>query len=344
MVWMPPPDALATDHGRRANRRARRIAAGAVLGALAALIVVGVPTGRAALLTVGPSVASPPTEQPLRAPPHTCLTWQKPDAADARTVSCSQPHLFEVTGTLNLEDFGSGADFPDPALWQKLVTERCTQRATQALDDHFDPFGRFTVGAIKPSEAGWLRGDRMLRCGVQSVGRTGTLFATTGSVLEQDQSDVHPAGTCLGNDAKAVGDPVDCAGAHAIEVVGVVDLKGKFPKGYPDEAAQDRVLNTECTRLATDFSGGPAVVANKGLTLFWETLRAESWQAGSTRVDCRLGAFLPDRSGFAPVSGSVKGPVQVGKQPAPAAARNPGPAAVAAPPVTQVNSPATPPP
>jgi hypothetical protein len=344
MVPMPPYDAPVTAAGHRASRSARRIAAGALLGALIALVAVGVPTGKAALLAVAPGLAGTPSEQPLRAPVHTCLTWQKPDAADARAVSCAQPHLFEVTGTLDLQDFNVGAAFPDPARWQQLVTERCAQLTTQALADHFDPFGRFTVGAIKPSEAGWLRGDRTLRCGVQSAGRTGTLFPTTGNVLAQDQSDVHPPGTCLANDGKAVGDPADCARPHAIEVVGVVDLKGAFTKGYPDEAAQDRVLNTECTRLSKNFAGGPAVVANKGLTLFWEILRKESWQAGSTQVDCRLGAFLPDRSGFAPVTGSVKGPVQVGKQPAPAAPRNPGPAPVVEPPVTQVDTPATPPP
>ncbi|MGH3722329.1 MAG: septum formation family protein [Pseudonocardiaceae bacterium] len=322
---MAPPD---TPAGHRASRSTRRLAAGAVLGALAVLVAVGVPTGRAALLAVRPRPATTPSAQSLRAPVHTCLTWQKPDAVDARVVSCAQPHLFEVTGTPELQDFGAQAAFPDPARWQQLVTQRCTQLTTQALADHFDPFGRFTVGAIKPSEAGWVRGDRTLRCGVQSAGHTGTLFLTTGGVLGQDQADVHPPGTCLGNDGKAVGDPVDCAGPHAIEVVGVVDLAVAFPKGYPDEAAQDRVLNTECTRLAKDFSGGPAVAANKGLTLFWETLRVESWQAGSTRVDCRLGAFLPDRSGFAPVTGSVKGPVQVSKQPAPAAAHEASPAPV----------------
>lgn len=326
----------------RALGGARRIVAGAALGALAALVAIGVPTGRAALLVTEPSLATPPSAQPLRTPAHACLTWHKPDAADATVVDCLQPHLFEVTGTLDLQDFAAGATFPDPQQWRQLVTQRCGQLTTQALADHFDPAGRFTVAAIKPSEAGWLRGDRTLRCGVQSAGRTGTLFPTTGSVRTQDQSDVHQPGTCLGNDGKAIGDPVDCAGPHAIEVIGVVDLKSAFPDEYPDETAQDRVLNTECTRLAKDFAGGPAVVANKGLTLFWETLREESWRSGSTRVDCRLGAFLPDRSGFAPVTGSVQGPVQVGKQPAPAAPRNPQPAPAELPPVTDIDSPAPP--
>ncbi|MGH3787521.1 MAG: septum formation family protein [Pseudonocardiaceae bacterium] len=340
---MQAPDEAVTPGGQRARRSVGRIAAGAVLGALVALVAVGVPAGLSSPLAVGPGLDPTPSPQPLRAAAHTCLTWQKPDAADARAVNCSQPHLFEVTGTLELSDFDAQAAFPDAARWQQLVTERCTERTTQVLADRFDPFGRFTVGAIKPSEAGWVSGDRTLRCGVQSTGRTGTLFLTAGSVLAQDQSDVHPPGTCLGNDGKAVGDPVDCGGPHAIEVVGVIDLKGAFPDAYPDEATQDRVLNTECTRLAKDFAGGPAVAGNKGLTLFWETLRVESWRAGSARVDCRLGAFLPDRSGFAPVTGSVKGPVQVGKEAAPAAPRNPGPAQVAAVPPA-ADAPGTPPP
>jgi Septum formation len=338
---MSPSDAPVARAEQHASRSIRRLAAGAVLGALAALVAVGVPMGDAPLLPVVPGLVTL-TPQPLRAAVNTCLTWQKQDATDAKAVSCTQPHLFEVTGTLDLNDFGVQEPFPDPARWQQLVAQRCTERTTQALANHFDPFGRYTVGAIKPSEAGWLHGDRTLRCGVQSVGRSGMLFLTTGNVLTQDQSDVHPLGTCLGNDGKAVGDPVDCAGPHAIETVGVVDLKNAFPRDYPDDAAQDKLLNTECTKLAKDYSGGPAVVANKGLTLFWQTLRPESWQAGSTRVECRLGAFLPDRSGFAPVTGSVKGPVQIGKEPAPPAVRNPGPAPSVEPPVVQVDAPAAP--
>ena len=340
---MPPPDAPVTRAQQHANRSTRRLAAGAVLGALAVLVAVGVPTSKAALLAVAPNLPLPTTVAPLRAPAHTCLTWQRQDATDAKAVSCTQPHLFEVTATLDLQDFGANQAFPDPVQWQQLVAQRCTERTTQALNNHFDPFGRFTVGAIKPSEAGWQSGDRTLRCGVQSAGRTGMLFATTGDVLTQDQSDVHPPGTCLGNDGKSVGDPVDCGASHAIEVVGVVDLKNAFPNGYPDEAAQDMVLNTECTRLGRDYSGGPAVATNKGLTLFWETLRAQSWHAGSTRVDCRLGAFLPDRSGFAPVTGSVKGPVQIGKQPAPAAPRDTGTVPAMIPPVVQADAPPPPP-
>ncbi|MGH3943238.1 MAG: septum formation family protein [Pseudonocardiaceae bacterium] len=328
------------------SRRIRRIAAGTVLGALTALVAVAMSGwGISALLSTSEGFGASSGTQPLRAPAHTCLTWQTQDASDARQVSCEQPHLFEVTAMVDLDDLYADAPFPHPESWRPLMTERCLQRTTEALANRFDPFGRFTVGAIKPSEDSWQHGDRTLRCGVQTSGPSGALFPTIGTVVGQDQSDVHLPGTCLGIDGKAVGDPADCAGPHAIEVVGVVDLGGAFPDGYPDEAAQDGVLDVECTRLAAEFAGGPTVVAEKALTVFWETLRPESWQAGSKRVDCRLGAFLPDRSGFAPVTGSVKGPVQIGTEPAAPAPSNPGlPSPITVSPGTEAATPGPPPP
>ncbi|HEX2298022.1 MAG TPA: septum formation family protein, partial [Pseudonocardiaceae bacterium] len=339
------PGPLGPDR-RGAGVVARRVAGGAVLGAFVALLAVVLPGGVdvGAVFTGASDAAKAAGAQPLRAPVHTCLTWQQRDAADARQVSCAQPHLFEVTGTVDLTDFDPQTPFPDAARWHELVTTRCTERTSQALAGGFDPFGRFTVGAIKPSEDSWRRGDRTLRCGVQSTGRSGALFLTTGRLMTQNQSDVHPPGTCLGNDGKTVGDPVDCARPHAVEVVGVVDLVGAFPGGYPDEPAQDRVLDAECTRLAAEYARGPGVVGEKKLTVFWETLRRQSWQAGSTRVDCRLGAFLPDRSGFAPVTGSVRGPVQIGTEPAPPAPKTTGPSRLTMPPVVDAATPGPPPP
>src|SRR6476469_8038718 len=132
MASMRPHDAPVKPGGHRASRRVRRIAAGA---ALVALVAVGVPTGKAALLAIEPTLSPTPSAQSLRAPAHTCLTWQLPDAADATVVNCSAPHLFEVTGTLDLQDFDAGSAFPDPARWQQLVAQRCTELTTQALAD-----------------------------------------------------------------------------------------------------------------------------------------------------------------------------------------------------------------
>lgn len=310
------------------------MAAGAVLGALVALLAVtllggtgGSPdTGPLADSRSGPPTA-PTTPPPLQAGTGTCLTWTAVDAADAERVDCAQPHMFEVTGWVDMSSrFRPDSRFPGDEQWRELVAQRCTPLTIEYLDGRFDPFGRFSVGAIKPSEASWSRGDRELRCGLQTIGRSGTLYASTGAAATQDQSDVHEPGTCLGNDGLGIGDPVDCAKPHAVEIVGVVDLGEEFGDGFPKEDEQDRALEAECTRMAAGFAGGPDVVGEKGLTVFWETLRPESWEAGSRRVDCRLGAFLPDRSGFAPVTGSVTDDVEIGTEPAPPAPTARGPA------------------
>lgn len=321
------------DERRRRGRSTRRMAAGALLGALVALLAVtmlGRPGDGPDAGPLADSRASPPTPTTppaLQAATGTCLSWTTVDASDAQRVDCSQPHLFEVTGQVDMSDrFGPRSRFPSEEQWRELVEQRCTPITEQYLDGRFDPFGRFSVGAIKPSEASWSRGDRELRCGLQTVGRSGTLFASTGAAATQDQSDVHEPGTCLGNDGLGIGDPVDCGKPHAVEIVGVVDLGEEFGEEFPKEDEQDKVLETACTKMAADYAGGPDVVGEKGLTVFWETLRKESWEAGSRRVDCRLGAFLPDRAGFAPVTGSVTEDVEVGTEPAPPAPTSRGPA------------------
>lgn len=327
----------------------QRIAAGAVLGALLALLLatllgrgVGGP-GTGLLAEDRGDETTTTAAAPFEAPAGSCLTWTRGDASDAERVSCDQPHLFEVTGVVDLApEFGGTATFPGDETWRTLVAERCTPLSTQFLGGRFDPFGRLSVGAIKPSEGSWRSGDRTLRCGLQTVGRSGALYPTTGSAATQDQSDVHAPGTCLGLDGVGVGDPVDCAQPHAVEVVGVVDLGAAFPDGYPDEVAQDELLSQECNRLAAEYAGGPQVVGEKRLIVFSETLRPESWEAGSRRVDCRLGAFLPDRSGFAPVTGSVRGEVQIGAEPAPPLERIQGPARTTVPAVPPAPRPGPP--
>lgn len=339
---------------RRRGRSTRRMAAGALLGALVALLAVTLLGGPSDGSYTGPladsrsSPSTPTTPPALQAATGTCLTWTTVDASDAERVDCVQPHLLEVTGQVDMSiRFGPRSRFPSEAQWRELVAQRCTPITERYLDGRFDPFGRFSVGAIKPSEASWSRGDRELRCGLQTVGRSGTLYASTGAAATQDQSDVHEPGTCLRNDGRGIGDPIDCAKPHAVEIVGVVDLGEELGEEFPKEDEQDKVLETACTRMASEYAGGSDVVGSKGLTVFWETLRKESWEVGSRLVDCRLGAFLPDRSGFAPVTGSVTEDVEVGTEPAPPAPTSRGPAPTsrtAAPTSATPTSESTPPP
>ncbi|MCI2418660.1 septum formation family protein [Saccharopolyspora sp. K220] len=254
----------------------------------------------------------------FEAEPGTCLNWTEPDAADISQVTCAERHLFEVTGTADLRDeFGGNVPFPSTEQWQQIKQQRCIQVSNQFLANRFDPHGRFSVGAFTPSEDGWANGDRVLHCGLQQPGPSGKLYPITGSAAQLDQSNTYPAGRCLGINGTAVWDPVDCARPHAVEITGVVNLGEQFPGGFPAEADQDGFLATRCADLTAQYAGGPTVAKDKGLVTYWDTLTQESWDAGSRQVNCKVSAQLPDGSGLAPVTGGVKGQVQVGTAPAP---------------------------
>jgi hypothetical protein len=335
--------------GRRPDARrpsaSRRLAAGVLVGALTMFAVALLDTVTGAQVPVLGSFAALPAAvgQPLAvapppALPGTCLSWARVDASDTHAVDCAEAHLFEQAATVQLTD---ESDLPDDGRWRQLVRERCDAVVRGYLDGRFDPEGRYRIGALKPSPTKWAQGDHELRCGLQSASRSGALYPLTGRAAEQDQSAVHEPGTCLAIDGRAIGDPVDCGRPHAVEAVGVVDLGTKFPDAFPDVAAQDEFLQCECSRTATAYAGGDDVLTRTKLTVYWDNLADDSWKAGTRRVNCNLAALLPDRSGFAPVTGTVRGPVTVSDTPAPPAADTPGPGVPAqVPPVAQAPAPA----
>ena len=328
----------------------RRLAGGVLAGALTMLVVALLDTVTGAQVPVLGSFASLPSPAnqevvEVAAPPATpgtCLNWTRADASDTHAVDCSQAHLFEQAGTVLLAD---QTELPDDGRWRQLVRERCDPVVKQYLGGRFDPDGRFRIGALKPSPAKWAQGDRELRCGLQSASRSGALYPMAGKAVDQDQAAVHQPGTCLGIDGRTIGDPVDCAGPHAVEAVGVVDLAEQFDdEEFPAVDAQDEYLQTECTKIASSYAGGDDVIGEKKLTVYWDNLTEDSWSAGTRRVNCNLAALLPDRSGFAPVTGSVRGPVTVGDTPAPPATGTPEPGVPAqVPPVEPAPTPSAPP-
>jgi hypothetical protein len=258
---------------------------------------------------------------PPPATPGTCLMWSRPDAADTEVVECAQPHLFEQAGSVTL---ATEMALPDDRQWRQIVNERCEPVVLEYLGGKFDPDGRFRVGALKPSPSKWADGDRELRCGVQSASRSGALLPISGRAGESEQAAVQVPGTCLAIDGRTIGDPVDCSGPHAVETVGVVNLSEKFSEGFPAVGDQDAFLQPQCAEIASKYAGNAEAISAKGLTVYWDNITEESWNAGSRKVNCTLAALLPDRSGFAPVTGPVKGDVVVGDEPAPPATSAPG--------------------
>ena len=298
---------------------ASRLILGAVVGAAIMLSVATVDATTDAQVPLLGNIAALPAPA-ISGPelaPGTCLTWKQADAADAAMVDCAQPHLFEQVASVDV----AGQDLADDKRWRQMVTERCTPLVVAYLAGKYDPNGRFRSSVLRPPERSWNDGNRTLRCGLQAYSRSGALYPITGMVAGQDHARVQPPGTCLGIDGRAIGDPIDCAKPHAVEAVGSVDLAAKFKDALPSVDEQDRFLQPECAKLAAEYAGGREVIVKKKLVVYWDNLTQESWAAGTRKVACNLAALLPDRAGFAAVTGSVKGEVAVSNQPSPPAER-----------------------
>jgi hypothetical protein len=309
-------------------RLVRRMVLGVLIGSLTMLGVATLDSFAGATVPVLGTLAALPSSggsaREVPAPPATpgtCLMWSRGDAADTEVVDCAQPHLFEQAGSVTL---AGDMALPDDRQWRQLVNERCEPVVVQYLGGKFDPDGRYRVGALKPSPSKWADGDRELRCGVQSASRSGALLPLSGRAADSDQAAVQEPGTCLAIDGRTIGDPVDCAGPHAVETVGIVELSEKFPDAFPAVGDQDAYLQPQCAQIANEYAGSADAISAKGLTVYWDNITEESWNAGSRKVNCNLAALLPDRSGFAPVTGPVKGDVVVGDKPAPPVTNTPG--------------------
>ncbi|WP_328389803.1 septum formation family protein [Nocardia sp. NBC_00416] len=252
-----------------------------------------------------------------------CLTWTKPDHSDLVELGCSEEHLFEVTDTIDLSEypgseFGPGAPWPDSLRLTELREEHCVPAAARYLNGRFDSRGKYAVGLMYPSNDGWVNSsDRILRCGLQVPGLSGNPLPNAGRVADGDQSKVYEPGVCLGISQNLPTDPIDCAQEHAVEIASMVDLSTRFNGGPPSKDDQDQFLEEECGRTTNDYLGGPHVLRDKTLTVFFDYIDARSWLAGSRKLNCMIGKGA-DQQGFAPIVGPARGKVLVnGQEPVP---------------------------
>lgn len=297
------------DGGSRVDTRARNtrlMMAGAFAGAL---IVLALST----VFSWSVSGEQSTTEKAFAAPKGACLTWNTPDARDIAQVPCTAEHEFEVIGAVNVPA-ARGETPPQPTQpeWQRLTQQRCTPEAERYLGGRLDPAGKFSVGALTPTRDQWADGERTMRCGLQHAGTSGAPLAVTGSAKDTDQSDVHEPGTCLGiTPESSVGDPVECSQQHAYEIVGNVDLAEEFGEGYPPEDQQSEKLPALCNRELKEYYGRAKLP--DGLVITWDTREKASWDAGSTRVDCKVaGELSGDADKLQPITGGIGGSESAG--------------------------------
>src|SRR5699024_3568466 len=104
------------------------------------------------------------------------------------------------------DEYPPGAPPPDNDAWRALTEERCGAVAREYLPTPLDPYGKLTVGVLRPDAQQWDEGERTLHCGLQWVGPGGGLQPLTEPAAEMDQSDVWDLGTCLALSDKTVGD------------------------------------------------------------------------------------------------------------------------------------------
>jgi len=295
---------------------ARYLMAGAVLGAVVALslnmtlsppepVKPTVSSAGSGPMGGGMPAASSAPKSPYDVPAGTCLNWTEPDGSDMTSVDCDEPHVFEVTGLLNVEDeFPGDAQRPSIEDWRKIATSRCEDGVEEYLGGPLDPAGKFSITALLPNNQEWESGDRTLRCGLWRIGPGGGLQATTGSAKDQNQADVWVAGTCLGLADKAASDPVPCEEVHSYEIIAVIDLSKHFGDGYPSLTKQNKRLDRVCANRIAAYSGGMEL-SSRSLIASWDTRSQESWQAGSTLVNCKVAKLRSDKSGLGPVTGSI---------------------------------------
>jgi hypothetical protein len=222
----------------------------------------------------------------------TCLAWPPDEPDKPSFVQCSDNHMFEVARPVGMQNF----------------MEPCQLAVRDYLGSHFDPNSKFTSSVLWAGDAQDSKtDDRNMLCGLQLPGPDGRPIPFKGTVAEQDQSKVWPAGTCLGIDGatgRSTETPVPCSAPHAVEVAGTVNLRDQFPGARPSEPDQDRFLRDACTRTTDEYLA-PAPLSGTGQSVNYAIMSSASWNAGSRLVACEVGTRRGD-DGWAPLTGGLK--------------------------------------
>lgn len=231
-----------------------------------------------------------------------CVKWDQDDGATnwerhTEVVPCDQDHLFEYVSKLRFQRDG---DYPTEDAWNDIIKSNCTAPVTSYLGYALDPNGKFRVGALRPSHAGWLQYDRTLLCGIQSAyaGESADkLSMFKGIVKDQDQTYLLDAGRCYRHDDFGA---VDCAQPHDYEVVGSIEIK---TKSRPSSPTAWQNAAAACQAQARTYANGSF---KNGTQWGWLEIEQSSWDAGSRTANCIISKW--DANGN-PVqfSGAAKG-------------------------------------
>ena len=242
-----------------------------------------------------------------------CVTW---DIADDGSVinftqtDCANPHRFEISSRQDLaaipsSEYGPNAPSPELTRQAQLREDLCAGPTLEYLGGKYDPNGIFSIASILPPGLSWQNGDRTMLCGVQVTDDRGTILLSEGKAAERDQTRVAQAGECVRIDESSAPHTVACTEPHSYEVAQVVDLNAVFDHP-PTGEEQDAHMKEVCTQADMDYLGGDDPLYYSTLSVYWTTLTADAWNAGSRSAVCAL--FKPNaQAGFSTLVGPATG-------------------------------------
>lgn len=244
------------------------------------------------------------------------------DLRGLRTVDCDETHGFEVTRRIDHD-----GDSPGPR-YASLKDEVCPAAATEYTNGRWDPAGRFAVNILDPGRRD--NGAHPVFCVLMQRESTGRFIQSAAPVLDTEQTWTEDPGVCLAADGTTGNRIVDCTRPHTYEVTSVVDLAPTFPDRAPSAEDQAKHLAEKCHADAVAYLGDDDTLWTSTLDTFWVgTLGADSWKAGSRKINCVLmkrrgdGRFAeiagPAKSGF-----TIDGKAPEKRAPRPPITRRPG--------------------
>jgi hypothetical protein len=232
--------------------------------------------------------------------PGDCVRWDQrkhgPDTRDTQVVPCDEPHLIEITGRATAPDAPS---FPPESEWDRIIQSGdCGRQATAYLGGELDPYGRFNVGAIRPSRESWNDGDREMWCGLQATSQAAdhdpeVAESFTGTVHSQPQALLWPTGSCLGGQpgTGTFDGTVPCTAPHLYEIAGSVNAAPRFTTPPPASSALwASRLGADCDKVARARFGGRLP---SGVQSAVFPIDPASWRAGRRTTECAVARFDP---------------------------------------------------
>ncbi|MDY6050468.1 MAG: septum formation family protein [Corynebacterium sp.] len=242
-----------------------------------------------------------------------CVTWdvgEDGSVVNFTQTDCDNPHRFEISsrqdlGAIPSSEYGPNATPPDLTRQAQLREDLCAGPTLEYLGGKYDPAGIFSIASILPPALAWENGDRTMLCGVQVTDDRGTILLSSGKATERDQTRVAEPGQCVRIDDSDAPHLVDCGEPHSYEVTKVIDLTTVFDR-FPAPEEQDAYLKETCTQADMDYLGGDDPLYYSTLSVYWTTVTADAWNAGSHSAECALFHPTPD-AGFSQLVGSATG-------------------------------------